>query len=130
MSEVLLADGRYSYIHGDHDGLSQAVDTHHVLVRKSSARGFLVYIAILFFLANACSLLLLKVINGLPLLYSLSSPLLHFMILDMYVLGQSFYFLIFLELNRNMLFDCYFILKANLWVRYYSSYFHYRSEIR
>ncbi|XP_010266208.1 PREDICTED: uncharacterized protein LOC104603777 isoform X2 [Nelumbo nucifera] len=60
MADISFSNERYTYIHDIHKGSIQAIDNHHIVVRKSNARGFLLHICILTFLAIACYLFLLK----------------------------------------------------------------------
>ncbi|KAJ4962423.1 hypothetical protein NE237_022362 [Protea cynaroides] len=71
MTMVTFANGRYTYIHDDHGGPFQAVDSHHIVVQRISTRRFLVYIATLLLLANACNILMLKENYGAVLLWSI-----------------------------------------------------------
>ncbi|XP_059438597.1 uncharacterized protein LOC132171325 [Corylus avellana] len=54
-----ISDERYTYIH-DSKWPSEAADVHHIVVRKSSAKGFLVYLSALLILANGFHLFLVK----------------------------------------------------------------------
>jgi hypothetical protein len=55
-----ISDKRYTYIH-DSEWPSEAADVHHIVVRKSGAKGFLVYLSALLILANGFHLFLVKV---------------------------------------------------------------------
>jgi hypothetical protein len=60
MAECSISDKRYTYIH-DSKWPSEAADVHHIVVRKSGAKGFLVYLSALLILANGFHLFLVKV---------------------------------------------------------------------
>ncbi|KAG6701668.1 hypothetical protein I3843_08G171300 [Carya illinoinensis] len=59
MAECGIFDKRYSYIH-DRKWGSEAADAHHIIVRKSHAKGFLVYLSPILLLASAFHLFLFK----------------------------------------------------------------------
>lgn len=55
-----ISDKRYTYIH-DSKWPSEAADVHNIVVRKSGAKGFLVYLSALLILVNGFHLFLVKV---------------------------------------------------------------------
>lgn len=55
-----ISNSRYTYIHGS-KWPNEAVDMHQIIVKKSGAKGFLVYFFALIILANAFYLFLVKV---------------------------------------------------------------------
>lgn len=55
-----ISNSRYTYIHGS-KWPNEAVDMHQIIVKKSCAKGFLVYFFALIILANAFYLFLVKV---------------------------------------------------------------------
>ncbi|KAB1208361.1 hypothetical protein CJ030_MR7G023890 [Morella rubra] len=59
MAECCISNKRYTYIHDNKWG-SEAADMHHIVVRKSRTKGFLVYLSALLVLANAFHLFLVK----------------------------------------------------------------------
>ncbi|XP_057977985.1 uncharacterized protein LOC131164652 [Malania oleifera] len=59
MAESAISNSRYTYLH-DGKWPSQAVDVHHVVVRKSGARGVLIYVSVLLLVANVSYLFLVK----------------------------------------------------------------------
>lgn len=60
MVSSCISNSRYTYIHGS-KWPNEAVDVHQVIVKKSGAKGFLVYFFALAILANAFHLFLVKV---------------------------------------------------------------------
>lgn len=52
MVEFSIANARYTYLH-DHKWPCQAIDVHHIVVRKSGAKGFFVYLSALLIFGNA-----------------------------------------------------------------------------
>ncbi|KAG9451695.1 hypothetical protein H6P81_004599 [Aristolochia fimbriata] len=58
--EVPQSLGRYSYIHDAESGFSEAVDQHHILVRRRKARKFLLYFVSSLLLVYIGYLLLIK----------------------------------------------------------------------
>ncbi|XP_059645658.1 uncharacterized protein LOC132287155 [Cornus florida] len=60
MAESSIANARYIYIHDVKKRPLEAIDTYHIVVRKSFAKGFLVYLSAVFLIANAFFLFLLK----------------------------------------------------------------------
>ncbi|KAF9607940.1 hypothetical protein IFM89_003860 [Coptis chinensis] len=78
MTIAPIVIGKYVYIQDDLKGGFQAVDVHHILVQKRSARDFLFYFAIVTLLAYTFSLVLYK---GNPSAFFLSNILLGIFIL-------------------------------------------------
>lgn len=60
MTEFSIANQRYGYLH-ERKWPSEAIDMHHVVVRKSNGKGFFVFFSALIALANASYLFLVKV---------------------------------------------------------------------
>ncbi|KAF8377453.1 hypothetical protein HHK36_030830 [Tetracentron sinense] len=58
MADVRLTSARYTYVHNDHKDPFLAIDTHHIAVRKSIAKIFLIYLSILLLLTNTFYVLL------------------------------------------------------------------------
>ncbi|KAK9284198.1 hypothetical protein L1049_023367 [Liquidambar formosana] len=69
MAEFSIANARYIYLH-DHKWPSQAIDVHHIVVRKSGAKGFLASLLASLLLANAFYLVLAKEKSVTTLLWS------------------------------------------------------------
>ncbi|KAI5556261.1 hypothetical protein BDE02_18G022200 [Populus trichocarpa] len=59
MTEFSIANRRYGYLH-ERKWPSEAIDMHHVMVRKSNGKGFFVFFSALIVLANASYLFLVK----------------------------------------------------------------------
>ncbi|CAL5366041.1 unnamed protein product [Camellia sinensis] len=69
----MSANWRYTYIHDDHKDPLEAIDTHRVVVRRSSARTGLVYL-ICSSSPNNCRLLLLLLLLLLSFLLKGTTP--------------------------------------------------------
>lgn len=65
MVDSTIADARFTYIHDDQKGLLQAIDTHHIVVRRNASMGFFVKLSALLLLlllvAHPLFLFLVKV---------------------------------------------------------------------
>ncbi|XP_028114670.1 uncharacterized protein LOC114312611 isoform X2 [Camellia sinensis] len=59
-AESCVANAKYTYIHDNHKGSLETLDSHHVVVRKSSAKAFIVYLSALLLTTTAFSLFLLQ----------------------------------------------------------------------
>ncbi|KAL3566123.1 hypothetical protein D5086_031538 [Populus alba] len=59
MTEFSIGNRRYGYVH-ERKWPSEAIDMHHVVVRKRNGKGFLVFFSALIVLANASYLFLVK----------------------------------------------------------------------
>ena len=64
MTDFSMVNRRYGYLHECKWPL-EAIDMHHVVVRKSNAKGFFVYLSALIVVANAASYLLLVKVKEL-----------------------------------------------------------------
>ncbi|CAK9166049.1 unnamed protein product [Ilex paraguariensis] len=51
---------RYIYVHDVEKGPLEAIDVHHIVVRKSSPKGFIVVLCTLLPIATSCLLFLIK----------------------------------------------------------------------
>ncbi|KAM7519966.1 hypothetical protein LguiB_018928 [Lonicera macranthoides] len=72
MVDSTIADARYTYIHDDQKGLLQAIDTHHIVVRRNASMGFFVKLSLLLLLvANPLFLVLVKDKSVTTFLWSL-----------------------------------------------------------
>uniref|UniRef100_A0A5B7BQK0 Phosphatidylinositol N-acetylglucosaminyltransferase subunit H conserved domain-containing protein n=1 Tax=Davidia involucrata TaxID=16924 RepID=A0A5B7BQK0_DAVIN len=60
MAESSMANARYTYVHHVNKGPLQAMDMHHIVVRKSGVKGFIVYLSVLLLTTNGFFLFLLK----------------------------------------------------------------------
>ena len=67
MTEFSIANQRYGYLH-ERKWPSEAIDMHHVVVRKSNAKDFFVCLSALIVVANAASYLFLVKVKELSLL--------------------------------------------------------------
>lgn len=70
MVQAAIANASYTYIHDDRGPL-QALDTHHIVVRRNAAMGFILYLSGLLLVANPFLLLLNKDKSISILLWSL-----------------------------------------------------------
>ncbi|CAL5361300.1 unnamed protein product [Camellia sinensis] len=71
-AESCVANAKYTYIHDNHKGSLETLDSHHVVVRKSSAKAFIVYLSALLLTTTAFSLFLLQVyIHSILIIYIL-----------------------------------------------------------
>ncbi|KAL6992828.1 hypothetical protein U1Q18_010948 [Sarracenia purpurea var. burkii] len=70
-AELCVSNRRYTYIHDDHKGPLEAIDAHHVVVQKSSAKSLTVYLFVLLLTITVFSLYLLKDESIYFLLWSL-----------------------------------------------------------
>ncbi|XP_068635956.1 uncharacterized protein [Aristolochia californica] len=72
-SEIISENiGRYTYVHDAENGFSQAVDVHHIHVRRRIARKFLLCFVSGIFLVYICSLLMVKESLGTGSLWIIS----------------------------------------------------------
>ncbi|XP_012076548.1 uncharacterized protein LOC105637628 isoform X3 [Jatropha curcas] len=62
MADLSITDRRYTYIH-DCKWPSEAIDVHHIVVRKSKTKSFFVYLSAFVLLPNALCLFLVKDIS-------------------------------------------------------------------
>ncbi|KAJ6846958.1 uncharacterized protein M6B38_284125 [Iris pallida] len=60
MPQAPLLCCKYSYIHHDQKGLSQAIDIHDISIPKNIVRVLISYLGALLFLAGSFYLLLMK----------------------------------------------------------------------
>ncbi|KAI3834355.1 hypothetical protein MKX03_030162 [Papaver bracteatum] len=64
MAVATISNGRYSYYHDDQTGSCNVIDSHQIVVKQSTMKGFLLYLTILLLLANTVSLILLQETPG------------------------------------------------------------------
>ncbi|KAI3949712.1 hypothetical protein MKX01_040929 [Papaver californicum] len=64
MAVATISNKRHSYYHDDQTGSCNAVDSHHIVVKQSTMKGFLLYLTILLLLANTVPLILLQETPG------------------------------------------------------------------
>ncbi|MCL7045984.1 hypothetical protein MKW94_001480, partial [Papaver nudicaule] len=64
MAVATISNRRYSYYHDDQTGSCNAIDSHHIVVKQSTLKRFLLYLTILLLLANTISLILLQETPG------------------------------------------------------------------
>ncbi|KAJ8629300.1 hypothetical protein MRB53_022623 [Persea americana] len=69
MSKVPLTHRRYIYIHDEKKGSSQAIDSHHIVVRKGNATNVLFCLIAPLIFANICYFLLVKEKPGISFLW-------------------------------------------------------------
>ncbi|XP_052175737.1 uncharacterized protein LOC127790327 isoform X2 [Diospyros lotus] len=70
-ADSCISSSRYTYTHDDHKGPIEAINVHHVFVRKTKGNTFLVYFSSLLLITTGVSLFLLKDESASVLLWTL-----------------------------------------------------------